>query len=268
MAETFAPPTKTHPGERLATYFDNFFKTIVGVATLGASVTFSKVLSQPVTPWIDYGFSTDTVQDFLAISWLLFLLDLVITSFAASALSLYHPQAVKYFGTSDSSDRRIVMWWATLVSFVLYGLLISAFTFLGLAVTAYVGRVGWVAIAFTAFFGASGVGVIIWQSPIGSKSIGDTKSSDGSQTYSSEEKMNFIEGASLSGDDYAYKKGTPEKGRYTATELSRVSWAMEPTIPPYTADLRRLRSIRGGQQQDRRDWADYDARPYNSNTIS
>lgn len=163
------------------------------------------------------------------------------------------------------------MWWATLVSFVLYAILICAFMFLGLAVTAYVGRVGWVAIGFTALFGALGVGVIVWQSPIGSKRIGEAKSPDGSQSWNSEEKMgDYLEGQSLPGDDYAYKKGTPEKGRYMATELSRVSWAMEPAIPPYTADLRRLRSIRTGQtpQLDRRDWADENVRPYNSNTIS
>jgi hypothetical protein len=85
-------PPKKHPGERLASYFDSFFKTIVGVSTFGASVTFTKIISTPVTPWIDYGYSKDTIQNYLAISWLLFILDLAVTSFAASALSLYQPQ--------------------------------------------------------------------------------------------------------------------------------------------------------------------------------
>jgi hypothetical protein len=62
-------PPKKHSGERLPSYFDSFFKTIVGVSTFGASVTFSKIISTPVTPWIDYGFSKDNIQNYLAISW-------------------------------------------------------------------------------------------------------------------------------------------------------------------------------------------------------
>jgi len=261
-----ADDKKSHPGERLASYFNSFFTTIVGVSTFGASVTFSKVLSTPVTPWIDYGISTDAIQNYLAISWLLFLLDLAITSFATSALSLYRPQAVKYFGTNDSSDRRIVMWYATVVSFALFGLLMAAFTFLGLAATAYVGPIGWVAVGFTAFFAVLGIGVIIWQSPIGSKRIGDTGSPAGSNGYISDEKADSWNGGRLNGDDYIYGERAPEKRVYT-----------DPAIPSYTADLRRLRSARnsdgsryvaGAGPQLRGDWSNVsDMRTYNNTPI-
>src|SRR3982074_2408713 len=107
-------PTVTHPGERLASYFDKFFTTIVGVSTLGASISFSKVVQTPVEPWVDYGVGIVTIQNYVSIGFLLLVVDLALASAAASALSLYRPQAVSYFGTKDSHERRIVMWWATL----------------------------------------------------------------------------------------------------------------------------------------------------------
>lgn len=161
------------------------------------------------------------------------------------------------------------------MSFVLFALLIGAFTFLGLAVTAYVGRVGWVAVGFTAFFGALGFVVIVWQSPLCSKRIGELGSlgADGLRGYDSmgeKGRGGRSDGGEVLGNEPSFKDGRDEDaGGYTAAELTRVSWAMEPAVPPYTADLRRLRSIRGGQpQQDRRDWANYGARPYNADMIS
>ena len=67
------------------------------------------------------------------------------------------------------------MWYATVVSVVLFGLLIAAFTFIALVVTAYAGPAGWLAIAATTFFGAVGFGVIIWQSPMFSAAIGQNR---------------------------------------------------------------------------------------------
>src|SRR5260221_128986 len=51
-----------HPGERLASYFEKFFTTVVGVATLGASLSFARIVQTPVEPWIDYGVTTVTIQ--------------------------------------------------------------------------------------------------------------------------------------------------------------------------------------------------------------
>ena len=166
MAETLAEPPGKPPGERLASYFENFFRTVVAVATLGASLTFSKLVSSPIEPFHDYGYSGRQVQYLLASSWLLFVLALAFTSFIASALSLWRPQAVKAFGTSINEQRNKVLWWASGVTALLYGLLVAAFLTLALVVVAYVGPVGWIAFAFFIVFGLLGYGAIIWRSPI------------------------------------------------------------------------------------------------------
>ncbi|RDW88488.1 hypothetical protein BP6252_00520 [Coleophoma cylindrospora] len=235
-------PPKKHPGERLAEYFNNFFATVTAISTLGASITFSKILQTPVAPWIDYGFSDITIQNYIAISWLCFVLDLAITSFAASALSLWRPQAIRYFGTSDSDDRRIVMWYATVVSIALYGLLVTAFVFLSLVVTAYAGPLGWVAVAFSAFFGACGIGAIVWQSPIGSKRFGIE-----SRILASPPRPGPIRRPSFVEEDYYYKEGLIVHGHYVDDGTRRTSMAPRPistTVPDYTMDMRRMRAIR------------------------
>jgi hypothetical protein len=160
------PPKSPHPGERLASYFENFFKTVIGIATLGASITFSKIVQAPLAPFDDFGYSKYTIQWFLAISWLLFVLALAFTSFFASLLSLYRPQAVKAFGSGVSIERRKVMWYVTLVSSLLFGLTIGAFVFVSLVVVGYAGAVGWITVGFCITFGVGGFGTIIYQSPI------------------------------------------------------------------------------------------------------
>lgn len=166
MADVATQPAAKHPGDRLASYFENFFKTIVGIATLGASITFAKIVQTPVAPFADYGFSVREIQYLLATSWLLFVLTLAFASFFASALSLWRPQAVAAFGTTTGKERVKVLWVASAVSALLYGLAIAAFLTLALVVVAYVGPVGWVAVAFTVVFAALGFGSILWQSPL------------------------------------------------------------------------------------------------------
>ena len=161
-----AEPAPKHPGDRLASYFENFFKIITAVATLGASITFAKIVQSPVAPFQDYGFSTKELQYLIAISWLFFVLALAFTSFFASALSLWRPQAVKAFGTTEGSERRKVLWYATAVSAFLFALAILAFIFISLVVVGYAGPVGWVAVTFTIVTGILGFGTIIWQSPL------------------------------------------------------------------------------------------------------
>ncbi len=65
-----------------------------------------------------------------------------------------------------STDYEIVKWFATAVSALLFTLTIVAFLMVGLVVVAYVGPVGWVAVAFTIFFALLGYGCMIWQSPL------------------------------------------------------------------------------------------------------
>ena len=166
MADPPAASSAKPPGERLASYFENFFRGIIGIATLGASLTFSKIVSSPVPPFHDYGFSSQGVQYLLATSWLLFVLTLALTSFFASALSLWRPRAVLAFGDKNGEERRKVLWFAIGVMTLLFSLSVAAFLFVGLVVVAYAGPVGWAAVGFTVFFGLLGYGCIIWQSPI------------------------------------------------------------------------------------------------------
>jgi hypothetical protein len=123
------------------------------------------------------------------------------------------------------------MWWATLVSSVLFCLLMAAFVFLSLAVTAYVGPVGWAALALSAVFGCTGTAVIIWQSPIGSKRIGETISQDRLDTYSSNEKMGGYDGGRLTGDDDVFEDGSPGKGHYmNGAPREGPYWAVDPVV--------------------------------------
>ncbi|RDW66639.1 hypothetical protein BP5796_09388 [Coleophoma crateriformis] len=238
-------PVVKHPGERLSDYFDNFFKTIVGVCTLGASITFAKIVQTPVTPWTDYGVSKDTVQNYLAISWLCFILDLVITSFAASALSLYRPQAIKYFGTVDSRERRIVAWYATLVSATLFGLLIAAFIFLCLVVAAYTGSIGWAGVGFCVFFGLLGFGSIVWQSPIGEKAVDESLKSRRRQhqDYGTPEKKVGFGEPRLSWESYQDNNGTTVGRRYVEDRLTTIP-PLSAAVPYYTTELRMSRASR------------------------
>ncbi len=158
--------TAQHPGDRLASYFENFFRTITGVSILGASITFTNIIRSPVAPFHNFGFNSRTVQYLISLSWLFFVLALAFTSFFASALSLWRPQAVKAFGTTTGADRVKVLWFATGVSAFLFGLEVVAFITVSLVVTAYTGPVGWVAVGFIIIFGLLGFGVIIWRSPM------------------------------------------------------------------------------------------------------
>jgi hypothetical protein len=256
-------PTVTHPGERLASYFDKFFTTVVGLSTLGASISFSKIVQTPVTPWVDYGVGIVTIQNYVSISFLLLVVDLALASAAASALSFYRPRAVSYFGTKDSHERRIVMWWATLVSVVLFSLLFTAFIFLGLVVAAYTGPIGWVAVGFSAMFGLVFLGVIVWQSPIGSPPPEEVlrrhhqhhqyHQEESFHEFPSPEKHQVLTPPGFGGDDYFYGEETiVQGGRYRDGSPTRVvpptMPVIDPVVPPYTADLRRLRSLRASEE--------------------
>lgn len=160
------PSSAKHPGDRLATFFENFFRIITGVSTLGASITFSKIVQSPVTPFHSYGFSPQNIQYLISLSWLFFVLALAFTSFFASALTLWRPQAVKAFGNTTGAERVKVLWFATGVSAFLFGLEVIAFVTISLVVAAYTGPVGWVAVGFMIMFSVAGFGVIIWRSPL------------------------------------------------------------------------------------------------------
>lgn len=208
------------------------------------------------------------MQSFLSLAFLFFVLDLAITSFAASALSLWRPVAVQYFGIMDSSDRRVVMWWATFVSSLLFGLLLAAFIFLGLVMAAYVGPTGWATLAFMVIFGLIGIGVIIWLSPIGSPPPEDGRTL--SWKIAEEEKLDrYSHGPRYAGDEEEYhtggredyeKEGGMVDDRYVDDDgLSRrptvVVRPSSVVVPDYQNDLRRYRALKGSGN-----YSNYDGR--------
>ena len=150
------------------------------------------------------------------------------------------------------------MWYATAVSATLFGLLISAFVFLSLVVAALTGPSGWTALGFTILFGTLGVGSIIWQSPIGSKSPPSDDEIRRRRTrpqqypaYATppparrhESTGPMLTGGSPTWYDY---NGTPSKTQYTGDRLGRRPAITRPAsdvVPPYTADLRSMRASR------------------------
>jgi len=149
-------PMSRHSGESVSTFLNGLFTTIIGIATLGASVTFSYVISNqtPSTLHASGPFSPATVQDFLSISWLLFLLVLAFASLFSTLLTFFKEHwKADWDGRNGDRSRASVQLYASVTIAVLGGLVIAAFIFLCLVVIAYSPVVGCIALAFTAAFG-------------------------------------------------------------------------------------------------------------------
>lgn len=128
-------------------------------------MTFSYVVGGLRDPIDRNPFNKAIIEAFLAISWLLFTLSLAFTTFFATILNFYSADAIKHW--AEGGKRKVlIQWYATLTSALLYGLVVVAFAFLSLVVTAYTGTVGWIALAFTLFFGVVGFGAIGYQAPL------------------------------------------------------------------------------------------------------
>jgi hypothetical protein len=109
-------------------------------------------------------FSLQTVRTFIAIAWLCFILTLALTGFASSGFVLLR----KKYGHQSPDLGQVKMlgsvtWghMGILVSLVLYILIITAFMFLSLAMAAYVGAVGWVAVGCCALAGVAALTVTL-----------------------------------------------------------------------------------------------------------
>lgn len=143
-----------HPAESVSAWFTGLFTTVIGISTLGASITFNYVIGLVNSPVKDSYFSPAEVQRFLGISWLLFLLALASASLASTILTFFkHTWMKDWNGDHGKTSQRDVQLYATFITALLSGLLVAAFIFLCLVVTAYAVVVGWVALGFTAAFG-------------------------------------------------------------------------------------------------------------------
>lgn len=194
-------PMAVHSGDSVATFFNGVFQTILAIGTLGASITFNYVLSNAsLSPDASSGsdsetsnnsnildspvattgglprFSAATVQLFLSVSWLLFLLALAFASLGQTLLTFFRKHWERdWDGVHGRISQVTVQWYAVLAAGLMGGLVIAAFILLCLVVEAYSPVVGWIALGFTVFFGAT-IAVAIanqipwpcsWREPVG-----------------------------------------------------------------------------------------------------
>ena len=152
----YVRPMTQHPGTSVATFFSGLFTTVIGISSLGTSVTFSYVLSNNTSgPRSAHPvFSTDHIQLFLAISWLLFLLALATAALSSTILTFFKEHWTKdWDGVNGKTSQFDVQVYAVFVAGLMGVLIIGAFVLLTLVVVAYSPIVGWVALGFTAFYG-------------------------------------------------------------------------------------------------------------------
>lgn len=160
-------PMSKHSGKSVVTFFNGLFQTIIAISTLGTSVTFSFILSANTelsNPNAYY--DQAQVSTFLAISWLLFLLGLAFASLGSTLLTFFRAHWERdWDGDHGRQSQFEVQSYAVLASTLLGGLIIAAFVFLCLVVVAYSPVVGWIALAFTGWFGLLILLSVLWQVP-------------------------------------------------------------------------------------------------------
>ena len=137
---------------------------MIGISSLGTSVTFSYVLSNnassPRSP--NPVFNDAQIQLFLAISWLLFLLGLASAALGSTILNFFKEHWITdWDGLNGKTSQFQVQMYAAFAAALMGTLVIGAFVLLGLVVVAYSAIVGWIALGFTMFYGlVIGVGVL------------------------------------------------------------------------------------------------------------
>lgn len=159
-------PMSKHSGEAVSTFFNGLFQTILGIATLGASITFSYVISNNTQAPVSHMFGVAEVQLFLSISWLLFLLALASASLGSTLLTFFKDHwKADWDGHNGKKSQSSVQVYATITSGLLGALVVAAFVFLCLVVIAYSPAVGWIALGFTIVFGLVILISVVYQAP-------------------------------------------------------------------------------------------------------
>lgn len=141
-------------GGVLPEFAKGLFTGIIFLSTFGGSITFQTIIqdlgeNEDSNP--GHRFSRKRARTFLAISWLLFVVDLGVSALLIAMLYLYR-------GHKQSSWADTI--YVRVLSFIfLPGVLVGALLFSSLAVTAYSEPTGWTAVGFC---GAFGLTVLIW----------------------------------------------------------------------------------------------------------
>lgn len=156
-----------HSGKSVVTFFTGLFQTMIAISTLGTSVTFSFILTGNTQLGNPTGYYREgQIVTFLAISWLLFLLNLAFASLGSTLLTFFKAHWVRdWDGEHGLSSQLEVQLYAVFVSGLLGGLIVGAFVFLCLVVVAYSPVVGWIALGFTSWFGLIIAVSVTWQLP-------------------------------------------------------------------------------------------------------
>lgn len=160
-------PMAKHSGKSVVTFFTGLFQTMIAISTLGTSVTFSFILTGNTQLGNPTGYYREgQIVTFLAISWLLFLLNLAFASLGSTLLTFFKAHWVRdWDGEHGIRSQLEVQLYAVLVSGLLGGLIVGAFVFLCLVVVAYSPVVGWIALGFTSWFGLIIAVSVTWQLP-------------------------------------------------------------------------------------------------------
>lgn len=147
-------------------FFIAYFTAMLSLGTLGSSITFNYVLNDSIRePSPSSRFGKPRIQDFLALAWLFFVLDLAFTA-ACQTLLKFYSRRLEAEWDAGGRRRSRTQSLGLVIAAILLVLVILAFIFLSLIVTAYSSAVGFVALAFTCLAGLGGLMGIAYQAPI------------------------------------------------------------------------------------------------------
>jgi hypothetical protein len=146
--EELTPLTEVQTNARI-TYYQSLFAIVIGITTFGASITFSLIVTETRQP--NFHFSSSSVQLFVAISWLCFVMALGAACILASFLNFYGALIKEDWNSAEGQKKWL--WFGGGATVILGGLLFVAFFFLSLSVMAYVKVVGIIAVVFTVLIG-------------------------------------------------------------------------------------------------------------------
>ncbi|EPS38930.1 hypothetical protein H072_7328 [Dactylellina haptotyla CBS 200.50] len=144
--------------------FQTFISFVFSISIFGAS-TFAIILGEMTDPadiWKPDSppFSLPQVRNFLAISWLCFILSIAVAAYSSSILTIFRQRANHIYEKSWYKTWDV---YGLIASAILHLLLVMAFLFLSVALVAYVGTVGWVAVGFSAGAGVFVLGLTAYQ---------------------------------------------------------------------------------------------------------
>jgi hypothetical protein len=157
-------PVDTSRDPKALLWIESLFPATIALATFGGSITFSVIPTQLETSH-NSRIDIEEVRNFLALAWLFFALALA-TASAGQLILAFHRDAVKVRfekGTAGSACLQklavgFLCWFP--VSLLLQVLILLAFLFLALVISAYAPAVGWVAVGFTSL--AIPVAMLFW----------------------------------------------------------------------------------------------------------